>query len=80
MTGIVFDVDAERWVTDDEYRSTLDSFTLEQAMKVAEYYGGGEFDDESADIVSALCTLRDFIQGKFPETFHPELQYEEDES
>ena len=40
-----------------------DPIDLEDAMTIADYYGGGEFADETAGIVEALCVLRDHIKG-----------------
>jgi hypothetical protein len=33
--------------------------TIDEAMEIAHQYGGGEFDNEVAGIVAALCTIRD---------------------
>lgn len=33
--------------------------TIDEAMEIAHEYGGGEFDNETAGIVAALCVLRD---------------------
>ena len=37
--------------------------SFDEAMKIADFYGGGEFDDETAGIVAALCALRDHIKA-----------------
>lgn len=39
----------------------LDDLSLGEALEMASVYGGGEFDGEMGDIVSALCVLRDHI-------------------
>jgi hypothetical protein len=33
--------------------------TIDEAMEITHQYGGGEFDNETAGIVAALCTIRD---------------------
>ena len=40
-----------------------DPIGLDEALWIADYYGGGEFDDETAGIIAALCVLRDHIKG-----------------
>lgn len=44
----------------------LDDLTLDEALTIAEVYGGGEFDGEMGDIVSALCVLRDHVREVTP--------------
>lgn len=33
--------------------------TINEALTIADHYGGGEFDNEVAGIVEALCVIRD---------------------
>lgn len=37
---------------------------IHEAMRIADTYGGGEFDGEAGAIVIALCALRDHIKSQ----------------
>lgn len=65
LTGLLFDEEDPGWRYAHNYDRVFDDpdkLTLAEAMQIAEYYGGGEFDDETGDIVAALCVLRDELK------------------
>lgn len=54
----------DSWVFDDDSGDAVGDrdLTLSEALQIAEYYGGGEFDGEVGQIVEALICLGDAVE------------------
>lgn len=71
VVGLLGDEDAaDAWFDDPDNGhppivgvDTHDPLTVEQALVIADYYDGSEFDGEPAGVLAALIALRDHVKA-----------------